>query len=618
MTTAPSISTGAARRGGAGSAEAVVREAGLPPAIGALILDVAKRTRLWERERADVAMELCAHFRGGLEDGFSEADLIRDFGDPGKAAALISPARKRLRPLWWRAARGSVFVGGGVLAAMALLYGVLAARFYLGSPTIKHNYMKEMNAATLATPVEERGWPKYIEALREFSPLPQMIREMDAPRRATDPNWAEYSAWVTSHKKGLQHIREAAGRPTLGYVMSSDLDPELIKIMEVNAPGYKHTPGPEVENPLMVGVLLPQLGELRKMTRWLGVDSEDAAIERDRGRFLADIEAMLGMSDQCMAGSYLITQLVGVAIFEVARDRAQMHATDPGFLTDEDLARLSHAFVAGPRARGRIDPGGEALMINDVLQRFYTDDGRGGGRFIRSPDLSKIYEDFGVPRPRGEVLFAAFRPIQSAILPSRSRMNELKDQYMARAAADEALPPWRHDERSSDEFRERIGQSGLYQIVPVIESLQDSMNSRLVASAFASRDMALARRDALLIIIALELHHRRHGSYPATLAELTSQFLPAVPLDPMDGKPFRYSPTGGPNGGPLLYSVGADGVDDGGRAPATKLGRQTAAQLDSIREYRHPSGDFSAELQQKLEDGKGDWVIWPEPAPLEK
>lgn len=618
MTTAPSISTGAARRGRAGSAEVVVREAGLPTAIAGLVLDVAKRTRLWKRERADVAMELCAHFRGGLADGVGEVDLIRDFGDPGKAAALIRPARKRLRPLWWRAARGSVLVTGGVLGLCVLLYAVAAARFFMGSPTIRHNYMKEMNAVTLATPVEQRGWPKYIEALREFAPIPEAIRVMDVPRRSSDAGWAEYSAWIRSHPEGLQSIREAAARPTLGYVLGSDIDPELIKIMEINAPTYKHMPGPEVENPLAVGILLPQLGEMRKMARWLGVDAEGAAIERDRGRFIADVEAMLGMADQCRAGPFFITQLVGVAIFDYACQTVQMHATEAGFLGDDDLVRLSHLLVAGPRASARLDITSEAVIVDDVLQRFYTDDGRGGGRFIRSPDLTKIYEDFGVAKPRGAAVLAAYRPIQSAIMPSRAEFNTIKEHFLARASADEALPPWRHDERRSDEIYERLSRSGFHQILPIIASLQGGQRSRPIVSGIAARDVSLARRDALLIVIALELHHRLHGSYPTTLTELTPSLLPAVPLDPMSGQPFRYKSAAETGGTPLLYSVGADGVDDGGRAPATKLGRQTAAQLDSVRDYRQPSEDLSTEMREKLENGKGDWVIWPEPALVEK
>jgi hypothetical protein len=52
---------------------------------------------------------------------------------------------------------------------------------------------------------------------------------------------------------------------------------------------------------------------------------------------------------------------------------------------------------------------------------------------------------------------------------------------------------------------------------------------------------------------------------------LVPEFLPAVPVDPADGQPLRYRAAAA--GGFTLYSVGEDGVDDGGnptnRQPAS-------------------------------------------------
>ena len=64
--------------------------------------------------------------------------------------------------------------------------------------------------------------------------------------------------------------------------------------------------------------------------------------------------------------------------------------------------------------------------------------------------------------------------------------------------------------------------------------------------------------------IALERYRLRHGQSPPDLAALVPRFLSAVPLDPMSAKPFRYQLN--PDGSFLLYSVGEDGIDDGGKA----------------------------------------------------
>jgi hypothetical protein len=69
-------------------------------------------------------------------------------------------------------------------------------------------------------------------------------------------------------------------------------------------------------------------------------------------------------------------------------------------------------------------------------------------------------------------------------------------------------------------------------------------------------------RRLTVTAIALKRYHLQHGAYPATLNELVPAFLPAVPGDFMDGKPLRYRLR--PDGDFLLYSVGEDGIDDGG------------------------------------------------------
>jgi len=76
---------------------------------------------------------------------------------------------------------------------------------------------------------------------------------------------------------------------------------------------------------------------------------------------------------------------------------------------------------------------------------------------------------------------------------------------------------------------------------------------------------AEARRRVLITGIALERYRGRHGVYPQTLAALAPEFLTAVPVDFIDGQPLRYHLTD--DGHFILYSIGTDGVDDGGKMP---------------------------------------------------
>jgi len=68
----------------------------------------------------------------------------------------------------------------------------------------------------------------------------------------------------------------------------------------------------------------------------------------------------------------------------------------------------------------------------------------------------------------------------------------------------------------------------------------------------------------LKTMLALRAYKVEHGNYPATLSELAPKYLRRVPMDPFaNNKPLRYKTTGIEYS---LYSIGYDGVDDGGRA----------------------------------------------------
>jgi hypothetical protein len=78
-----------------------------------------------------------------------------------------------------------------------------------------------------------------------------------------------------------------------------------------------------------------------------------------------------------------------------------------------------------------------------------------------------------------------------------------------------------------------------------------------------------ADRRLAATALALRLYAAEHdGKFPATLDELVPKYLPSVPNDPFaaGGKPLRFSLSD--PGAPGIYSVGEDGIDDGGsRAP---------------------------------------------------
>ena len=62
-------------------------------------------------------------------------------------------------------------------------------------------------------------------------------------------------------------------------------------------------------------------------------------------------------------------------------------------------------------------------------------------------------------------------------------------------------------------------------------------------------------------LIAVEGFRMKDGKWPAKLDDVVPEFLERVPTDPFDGKPIRMAKVAD---GVIVYSVGVDGVDDGG------------------------------------------------------
>ena len=99
----------------------------------------------------------------------------------------------------------------------------------------------------------------------------------------------------------------------------------------------------------------------------------------------------------------------------------------------------------------------------------------------------------------------------------------------------------------------------------------------------------------MCVAIGLELYRRRAGFWPASLEALVPDLLPTVPPDRFDGNALRYRLV---DGRPLIYSIGSDRDDDGGRAPRDAAGQDEPQQAKLVNLAGEPMAD-------------GDWILWP-------
>ncbi len=591
------------RSGAVDRVDATVDRFNLPDPLRSLVLRTTRATGLWASERADVARELASHFRCGLDAGAEAGTLAESFGTIATSAALIRRAAKRKRPLAWHMWAWFWKGLGMLLAVGVLVYALLAARYFAGSPTLSHNYFKEFNKAMSAVPERDRAWPEYRRALMGMPNWPNSDIQNDWPLiLPDDPQYTVARAYIQAAQPQLDIIRAAARRPQLGceWKQEPDIDFEVrlaqrrgmdeksIAAMRDSARLTK-----QVENPEVVSVLLPHLGQIRAMARDLMFDAAVARREGDADRVTADLQAILGIADQTGKESTLIGQLVGYAVLHVGADELRRTLTEtPSLLSDDQLTGVAHALASC------IEPGvlapdmsGERVFMDDLLQRTYTDDGHGDGR-LTNEGLSYMLSLRGmngepsssVPRRWDDAAERAKGPIYAQTLAGRKEMLAEYGRLLALAEADCGRPAW---VRLADPARggfEKVfdDQSWRKKYMPI------SILIPAVDKTWWSAQSISLERDGACVAVACELFRRGHGGWPATLGEIPRSLLPQVPLDPFTGRPILYRLV---DGAPVVYSTGNDLDDDGGKAPPVPGARWSTRRLEPVMD--------------------GDLVLWP-------
>ncbi|MBM4109498.1 MAG: hypothetical protein FJ255_11945 [Phycisphaerae bacterium] len=595
----------------------------LPPTLRELASQVVARTRLWPGEREDVARELCAHFADGLCLGRSADDLARSFGDPGAAARMIRRAKRRSRPLAWILWVRAWQALGCVLALLLAVYVVLLARFAAGEPTVARNFTREMNERILATRPEDRAWPVYA---RVFINLADAIlaRTRDADGQQIDlwavrpgqPHWDELVRVLRAHAADLADLRQATRLPAQGLALSDATPPELHEwSRRVAAEARQPEPvfAPPSDNPFLVTVFIPSLGHARTMARVLCADARLALTEGDPDRALDNWTATLDLSRHQLEHPVLIAALVSVAIDALVFDEVgQALADQAEALGDAHLARLVHRLAAVPDMPLARALEGERAFFLDFLQRAYTDDGSGDGRLTPAGVAlmdGLAGEGFGAEPRAGPTQYVAGAGLL-ALDVGRRRVRQEHERVLDAMLRHADTPLWRRPPLTTTVELERLASDPIRSasMKPI------ALLTPALEKAAQQADLHAAHRDAAATAIALEIHRRRRGGYPATIAGLVPDFLPAVPIDRFSGDPFGYLPAGAPwsKGKPVLYSVGANLQDDAGELVGSnpRPAWQTRETLDRWKAVNDP----------RLRDPayQGDWILWPKPPEPEK
>lgn len=429
---------------------------------------------------------------------------------------------------------------------------------WLGQPprvVIARHYVAEYNARIAKIPEGERAWRLYIRVAAELEDVPEELAD-GWPASPADAHWDAAAAYLERNARALELIRDAAHRPHLGMALSDVVDPEYIRVLTERT-GKQVEQGKPGDTPGLGDIVQPNLDLARRFVDVLVADARAAATDGDTDRFMDDVGAVIGLAEQTREQPFTEAFLAGLSILERACREVLVVLTDrPNLLSSEQLMQASSRLSA--HAGGDLSPPIEypKIAFLDLVQRAYTDDGKGDGRVTRdgAEMIARAVDPTGSPRPDDIV----------RIQEQAASRVELMAEFESTSSALEKTrtsPWWSDGGRAAARAIElRIGQpGGRDRFAPIVRFGNEAVLMR------NESERVIQIRDATRTAIALELYRRTHGSYPAALDQLVPEFLDEVPPDRADGQPLRYERT---DDGATLYSI--DGSWRSNEAPAER------------------------------------------------
>ena len=279
-------------------------------------------------------------------------------------------------------------------------------------------------------------------------------------------------------------------------------------------------------------VLMPYLGEIRDVARLLLLDAIWHAENNEGDEAVEAVVSIFGVARTLAKEPLIVSQLVRFGCGSLGVSAIERVVNRMG-LSDEQLARLSETCAQGEDESGLLR--GFVGERCEVLEALRDPDGV-DPQVLGSPRsmgiLYPVYRAMGLTDKGATIyldlmdgVFDALRlPEQERIKAAETVEAELQDVPKIYVMLRMLMPP-----------RSRMFQMSLNNV---------------------------ARLRTVRVGLAIERYRLANGKLPENLAELVPAYLDAVPKDPFDGQELRYKRL---EKGYVVYSIGQDGSDDGGK-----------------------------------------------------
>jgi len=295
-----------------------------------------------------------------------------------------------------------------------------------------------------------------------------------------------------------------------------------------------------------VDALLPHLGKIKTLVQ-IARDKAILAIDAQQGPDATPfLITTLGLARTLDLEPLLISQLVRISILRTTREILELRL-NAGNIGGSELNDLTPSFASAERTNLMVRAlAGEQAMVIPYFHMTRSTMGR----------LAKTDDDDSSavpPMSKGEPGF--FRVTGFFELDQRFYLRVMRSNM--------ALAELGPSESLAATNLELSAEAGVLSRHYILSGLFLPAMSRAVVKE--AQGLASARICA--VALALERFRLANERLPKELSELVPRFLPTVPLDPFDGAPLRYKPLAK---GYVIYSIGPDGRDDGGKEPPSR------------------------------------------------
>jgi hypothetical protein len=367
--------------------------------------------------------------------------------------------------------------------------------------------------------------------------------------------------WVIAYDRSMKRPWKGDQIPPMAQWVAENEKP-LDTIVEASKRSRYFSPSPshlDDKRELLITTLLPGAHGIRDAARALSIRAMWHLGEGRAMEAWADIHAMHRLSRLLTQSCTLVEQLVAMAIGDMACTATQT-LLHHGNLTPEQVKKIQVDLAALPAFAGVVDAidQGERLFAIDAFVEVGTGHDEELAASMNTPNesigggaLQMVSVDWNLVLRETNAWYD--RLVAAARLPDRAE----------RAAALRKLET-DIDRMVSDSW------STANVAAAVVSQRQRSefVSARMLGLFFPAVSTATNREDLQNLVMeltrlaaALAQFRAENGAYPEKLEELVPGMLQSLPNDPNSSMPLLYKRDGG---GFLLYSVGANGKDDGG------------------------------------------------------